>query len=525
MNNYAITNLDIGIIITYFTVVLLIGFLFSRKNNSADDFFLAGRTLGWGAIGFSLFASNISSTTIVGLSGQAYRSGISVYNYEWMATLVLVFGTIFFIPFFIRSRITTIPEYLEKRYDSFSRKYVSIIMIFTSIIVDISAGLYAGLLILEIFFPDLVMWQTYFIIIVLTGAYTAKGGLKAVVFTDILQSIVILIGGCIILFAVMGQFDYSWAKAVSTAPKEYMSIIQPIDDRTLPWLGTFIGLPVLGFYVWCNTQTICQRMLGARDLNHARWGALLGGLLKLPILFLMIIPGLFAFTLFPDLENSDLVFVEIVTKLLPPGVIGFVLAGVIAAIMSSVDSTLNAASTLIVMDFIQPRRPELSPKRIAKLGTITTIVLMIIAAIWTPVISNFKGIFDYVQIVLSFVVPPIVTVFLLGVFWSRGTSKAAIYTLVLGHITCVIAAVLYLNDFSGDIHFTIMVGILTIMCFCIYIVISLISPPPEMVKLNDLTWKYRVRNYGVDSFSWYSDYRFLSFVLVTVTLLMIFKFW
>lgn len=525
MNNYAITNLDIGIIVTYFTVVLLIGFLFSRKNNSADDFFLAGRTLGWGAIGFSLFASNISSTTIIGLSGQAYRSGISVYNYEWMATIVLVFGALFFIPFFIRSKISTIPEFLEKRYNPFARKYVSIIMIFSSIIVDTSAGLFAGVLVLKIFFPELVTWQTYLIIIVLTGAYTAKGGLKAVVFTDILQSIVILIGGCIILFAVIGQFDYSWTKAVASVPENHMSIIQPIDDKTLPWLGTFIGLPVLGFYVWCNTQTICQRILGAKDLNNARWGALLGGLLKLPILFLMVVPGLFALTLFPELENSDLVFVEIVSKLLPPGVIGFVLAGVIAAIMSSVDSTLNAASTLIVMDFIQPRKPELSPQRIARLGTITTIILMIIAAIWTPVISNFKGIFDYVQIVLSFIVPPIVTVFLFGVLWSKGTSAAANNTLVMGHFACAIAAGLYLMEYTGNIHFTIIVGILTLMCFCIYIVTSLFSNPPDIHKLKGLTWKYRVIENDVVGVSWLSDYRLISFILLALTTLIVFTFW
>lgn len=524
MNNYTITNLDIGIIIIYFFVVLLIGFIFSRKNELEVDFFLAGRSLGWGAIGFSLFASNISSSTLVGLAGSAYGSGIVVSNYEWMATLVLVFMTIFFIPFFIRSKITTVPEFLEKRYSPFARKYVSIIMIISSIIVDTSAGLFAGVIILQMFFPNLVIWQTYIIIIILAGAYTVKGGLKAVVFTDILQSIVIILGACIMLFAVMGQFDYSWSKAVASVPEKNMSLIQPMDDATLPWLGTLIGVPILGFYFWCNTQTICQRILGARDLNHARWGALLGGLLKLPVIFLMVIPGLFAAAIFPNLENSDLVFGTMITELLPPGVVGFVLAGFMAAIMSSIDSALNASSTLIVIDFIKPKHPNLTSQKSAKYGRTTTLILMIIAVIWAPIISNFTGIFDYLQIVLSFIVPPIVTVFLLGVFWSRGNEVGAKYTLIIGHVICGIAAGLYHFSYTGGFHFTIIAGILTLVCFCIYIVTSLSSAPPEIIYLNDLTWKYRLIENDKMNIEWYLDYRILSFILVVLTLSLIYFF-
>ena len=525
MSSYEISNLDIGIIIAYFIIVMLIGFIFSLKNETGKDFFLAGRSLGWGAIGFSLFASNVSTTTLVGLSGQAYRSGISVSNYEWMATLVLVFITIFFLPFFVQSRISTIPEYLERRYSPFTRKYVSIILIISSIIVDISAGLFAGVLILQIFFPNLVLWQTYLIIIILAGIYTAKGGLKAVVFTDILQSIIILFGSCIIMFAVMAYFDFSWERAVSSVSKNQMSLMQPIDDPTLPWLGTLIGLPILGFYVWCNTQTIGQRFLGARSLNHARWGALFGGFLKLLVFFLMVIPGLFAATIFPGMENPDLVFTEMVSKLLPPGVIGIVLTGVIAAIMSSVDSNLNASSTMIVLDFIQPRRPELSPQQIAKYGSITTLILMVFAVIWAPVISNFKGLFDYVQIVLSFIVPPIVTVFLLGVFWSRGTASAAKYTLIFGHGLCLVTTVLYLVIDISWLHFTIIAGLLTLLCFCIYIVISLSSAPSEMINLKGLTWKYRLPETIDDGLVWYIDYRFLSGMLVFLTFALVFFFW
>lgn len=525
MSNYTISNLDIGIIIGYFCVVLFIGLSFSRSSKTGKGFFLAGRSLGWAAIGFSLFASNISSSTIIGLSGQAYRSGVSVSNYEWMAAFLLVFMTIFFIPFFIRSKISTVPEFLEKRFSRFTRRYVSLTTILLTIIVDTASSLFAGVLVLQLFFPDLVVWQTYFILTLLAGTYTATGGLRAVVFTDILQAIIILLGGSILLFSVLGQFDYSWSKAVASVPESHMSLIQPMDDETLPWLGTLIGVPILGFYYWSTTQLICQRILGARDLKNARWGALLGGLLKLPVLFLMVIPGLFAFSLFPDLENSDLVFAEMVVNLLPPGVIGIVLAGLIAAIMSSIDSALNSASSLIVMDFIEPNRPELKPNEIGRIGRITTLFLMLFAVLWAPIISNFDGIFDYLQIVLSFIVPPIATVFLMGVLWSRGNSKAANYTLIIGHLICAIVASLYFSDLVFGIHFTILAGMLTLVCIGIHVLISLQSEKPDMIYLKDLTWKYRLQEESFGQTTWYTDYRFLSTVLVLLTSIMLVFFW
>jgi len=525
MNKYAISNIDIGIIIGYFFVVLFIGFIFSRKKNTGKEFFLAGRSLGWAAIGFSLFASNISSATIIGLSGQAYRSGLSVSNYEWMATLLLVFMTIFFIPFFIRSKISTMPEFLERRYSRFARRYVSMVTILLTVIVDTAAGLFAGGIVLQLFFPELVMWQTYLIITLMAGTYTATGGLRAVVFTDILQAVIILLGGSILLFSVLGQFDFSWAKAVASVPESHLSLIQPIDDETLPWLGTLIGVPILGFYYWATSQIICQRILGARDLKNARWGALLGGFLKLTVLFLLVAPGLFATSLFPNLVNSDLVFAEMVVNLLPVGVVGIVLAGLIAAIMSSLDSALNASSALIVIDFIQPSRPELSPEEIGRIGRITTFSLMIFAALWAPVISNFDGIFDYLQIVLSFIIPPIATVFLMGVLWSRGNAKGAHYTLLLGHFICLITAVLHLNNLTGKIHFTILAGVLTFICIGIYIVSSLSGQMSDMKYLNDLTWKYRKQEETFRESIWYTDFRFLSVILVGLTFCLVIFFW
>ena len=504
-------------------MVLVIGLIFSKRTESGKDFFLAGRSLGWAAIGFSLFASNISSATLIGLSGQAYRTGVSISNYEWMATLILVFMTIFFIPFFIRSKITTIPEFLELRYDRFCRRYVSFFSIFLNVIVDTAASLFAGALVLQLFFPSLVIWQTCFVIAFIAGIYTAAGGLRAVVFTDILQAVIILLGSSILLFSILGQFDYSWDKAVASIPAQNMSVIQPADDETLPWVGTLFGIPILGFYFWCTTQFISQRILGARDLDNARWGALLGGALKLPVIFLMVMPGVFAMSIFPDIQVSDMVFAELIIRLLPVGVVGIVLAGLIAAIMSSLDSALNSSSTLIVMDFIQPSRPELSTKQIVRYGQITTLILMVFASLWAPFIANFDGIFQYLQQVLSFLVPPIATVFLLGL-WSRGNAQGAKATLVGGHLICFGTFIFYINEFTFGLHFTVLAGLLTMVCFCIYIVVSLSTEPPAMENIKDLTWKYRLKEEG-KLHPIYLDYRFISGVLVFLTLLLVFFFW
>lgn len=285
-----------------------------------------------------------------------------------MAGVVLVFLAFFFIPFFIKSRLSTIPEFLERRFDVRSRKYFSGLTIFTSVMIDTAGGLYASTIVLRTVFPELDFVATAFTLAVVAGLYTAVGGLAAVVYTDVLQAIILIFGSTLIAIITFGQFDYSWAQATAQLPDGHLSLIRPMDSPGLPWLGTLISVPVLGFYYWGLNQYIIQRVLGAKDLDNARWGAMLGTALKLLPLFIMVLPGAFALELFPNLSNPDLVFPTLVT-VLPVGIVGLVLAGLIAAIMSSDSDVrvpappLNTRPEPPMSTVVTSATPELEPKR------------------------------------------------------------------------------------------------------------------------------------------------------------------
>ena len=465
-------------------LVLLIGAAVSRRAAaSGEELFLAGRSLGFAAIGLSLFASNISSTTLIGVAGAAYQSGISVAHYELMAALILIFMAVFTIPEFLRTRITTIPEYLEKRFGPVACKYVSALTIFLSIFVDTAGSIYAGVLVLQVLVPGTPFLPACIALAAFAGFYTAVGGLRAVVYTDVLQAVVLLVGAGVITYEIFAQFDFSWAVAAASIPEENLSLIRPLDDPALPWLGVIVGLPVLGFYYWGTNQYIMQRVLGARSLDHARWGAMLAAALKLLPLFLMAIPGALALALLPNLENGDQVFPAMIVNFLPIGLTGLVVAGLIAAIMSTIDSTLNAASALVMYDFIKADERGWSPRRIVFVGRLTTVLFMIVAALWPLVIRDFPGLFNYIQQMFSYAVPPIAAVFLLGMFWKRMTGAAALTTLVLGHAAG--AGVLGWKIWTqsqgvadGLPHFTIVAGITTAFCFVVGVAAALITTPP-----------------------------------------------
>lgn len=523
MAEISLSTLDIIIIIGYFLIIIAIGIYVSKRTNTGEDLFLAGRTLGWGVIGFSLFASNISSTTLIGLSGDAYRTGISVANYEWMAAIVLILMAIFFIPYYIKSSITTIPEFLENRFDVRSRKYFSVITIFLSIVIDTAGGLYAGALVVQVFFPEVDIWYTIIGLGLFAGLYTAAGGLKAVVYTDVLQAVILLTGSTILTILMFGNFDYSWAAVKETVSGDHLSMIRPLDDEALPWLGTLIGVPVLGFYYWATNQYIVQRVLGSKDIKNARWGAMLGGALKVGALFIMIIPGVMAISVFPGLDDPDMVYPTMVANMLPVGITGLVLAGLISAILSSIDSTLNSSSTLITMDFIEPKNPNLTNKEIGKIGRWTTIVLMVIAVLWAPNIVHFEGIFRYIQQAFSYIVPPVVAIFFMGILWKRGSRHAAFWTLVIGHS---VSFLIFLLSIFGifELHFTINAGLLTAFSFLVFYLISIFGEAPEEGSMDTIIWKPKDA-LPSEPMAWYKDYRFHSLLILLATAAMVIGFW
>ncbi|MEW5822111.1 MAG: sodium:solute symporter [Cyanobacteriota bacterium] len=521
---FPVHNIDLVVIGIYFLIVTIIAVIVSMKTKTGEDLFLAGRSLGWGVIGLSLFASNISSSTLIGLSGQAYNTGISVSNYEWMAIPVLVLIALFFIPFFINNKISTTPEFLENRFNVKCRKYFSIQLIFTNIVVDIAGGLYAGAIVLQMFFPFLTIWELCLIIALFCGIYTAFGGLKAVVYTDVLQTIVLFIGSCLLTYYVFEAVNFSWHNVVSNTPPEMLSVIRPIDDPTLPWLGTLIGLPILGFYYWATNQFIVQRVLAAKDLNNARWGLMLAALMKLPVLFIMVMPGVVARLFLPELEKADLVFPTLIVHLMPAGVVGLILAGLIAAIMSSVDSTLNAASTLLSLDFIKPKYPHLTETDMAKIGKYVTLGFMVLSVIWAPMIGMFPTLFEYLQGVLAYIVPPVAAIYLLGIFWPRGNATGAFTTFIVGHSVAVIFFILVQMDII-NLHFSIIAGILFAISVINFVIASLLTTAPDREVINKFVFnKLSVKPAGAIVI-WYKDYRYQSAVLLILTVILVVTFW
>jgi len=354
---FALSTLDISIVIVYLVFVTALGFYLGAKHEDAEDYFLAGRKLTWPIIGFSLFASNMSSNSLVGLAGAGYKDGFSVYSYEWMAVVILIIFAVFFLPFYLKNKVFTIPEYLEKRYSYIVRAYASGIAIILNILVDIAATLYAGGLVIQLIFPGFALWQIIF-------------GLA--------------------IIAEPSHFD----------------VIKPIDDEALPWPSLFTGVLIIGFYFWGTNQYITQRTLASRSLRQGQWGALFAGFLKLSILFIMVFPGAFARVLYPDMTDMDMVYPTMLFDLLPTGVLGIVLAGLIAAMMSSLDSGLNSVSTLITMDFYKKIKPEASSKNLMWIGRAITVVVMIIAVIWAPQIGSFEKLWDYLQNTLAWFCPP-----------------------------------------------------------------------------------------------------------------------
>ena len=523
MSTPGLSTLDLVVVGVYFVLVLFIGLRMARQTHSGEDLFLAGRRLGWIPVGFSLFASNISSTTLVGLSGAAYTWGIAVSNYEWMAAFVLVFFAVFFIPYYLNARITTVPEFLELRFDRRSRLYFSALTMFSNIVVDTAGTLFAGAMVLKVFFPDLDLFSACLGLALVAGLYTAAGGLAAVVYTDVLQAVVLLLGACLVSYLSFAELDFSWAAVVAATPPERLSLMLPLDDPNLPWLGTLIGVPILGFYFWCTNQFIVQRVLGARNIAHARWGVLFAGFLKLPVLYIMVLPGVMAGLFLPELENGDAVFPMLVTSLLPAGLVGLVMAGLLAAIMSSIDSTLNSASALLTMDFMRPEQRGWSPTRIAWVGRGFIVAFMLLAVMISPMIENFSGLFHYLQSALAYLVPPVAVIFILGLFWRRATASAAFATLLGGHAVSALLFALSLLDIL-TLHFTIMAGVLALISVIIFVVVSIAGTPPLEHQIEQFTFhaKTMERQAGL---VWWQDYRLYSLLLVFLASILVIVHW
>ncbi|MBX3133408.1 MAG: sodium/solute symporter [Gemmatimonadaceae bacterium] len=453
---------DLVLPVLYLVVVAWIGLRVGRGTQDAESLFLAGRGLGFGVVGTSLFASNISSTTLIGLAGAAYASGIAVASYEWMAALVLLFAAVVLVPVYLRARILTLPDYVEQRFGRRARLYVAGVMVFLSVVVDTAGSLYAGALVLTVFLPQLPLWPTLIALGLFAGLYTAAGGLKAVMLTDALQAGVLLVGSLMITWAAFGHYDFSWSAVRAAVPDDHLHLVLPANDPNLPWPGLLLGLPVLGLYYWTTNQYITQRFLAARSVDHARWGAVLAAGLKVLPLFIMVLPGAMALGIVPGLERADAVFPTLARDLLPVGLRGLVIAAVMAAIMSTIDSALNAASAIVVYDLAALHERGLPPARLLRVARLTTLGFMVFAIAWAPMIARFPGIFAYLQEVFSYVVPPVAVVFIGGVLWRGATRQAAMPALLAGH---AVGLALFVATRVGawPLHFTVNAFLLAVV--------------------------------------------------------------
>lgn len=561
METFSLSNIDIGIMIAYAILIILYG-LYHAKRKSSEDYFLAGRSMTWFVVGISLFAANISSSTLVGLASDAFNSNVHVFNYEWFAVVVLVFFAIFFLPFYLKSRVYTMPEFLERRYDARSRYYFSFITVVGNILIDTAGGLYVGNIILKIIFPDLDSTVIIVILAFAAAAYTIPGGLNSVIQTEVIQAILLIIGSILLTYFAFSQVG-GWSGMVAALnemhaagqtplnAQDSMSLVRGSDDEFMPWTGLLLGVPILGFYFWANNQFMVQRVLGAKTLNHGRWGALFAGLLKLPVIFIMVIPGLLALILFKDLDLSflnyqlpdgrgvctnladcpNMTYPVLLFKLLPTGILGLVLAGLLAAMMSSASATFNSASTLITMDFVKKFRPELTSQQLVRAGQISTLVLVVLASLWAPQIERFGSLFQYLQIVLSFIAPPVVAVFILGLFWKRASATGAFAALMAGFVFGVFMIFANVYGFAKsltDIHFLHMTFILCVLCMLVHIVVSLMTPAPREEQIANYTWSPRLfkeETEELSSLPWYLNYRYQAVILLIVTTILVGYFW
>jgi SSS family solute:Na+ symporter len=491
--------LDWIIIALYFFVLLGIAWWVVRlKQDSSTEYFLAGRHVGWFIIGASIFASNIGSEHIVGLAGTAAKSGVAMGHYELHAWCILLLGWVF-VPFYMRSRVFTMPEFLEQRYSPTARWLLSIISLVAYILTKVSVTVYAGAVVFQTLM-GIDFWTGALITVLFTGVYTILGGLRAVVYTESLQAIVLLVGS--VTVTIVGLIKIGgWNNLVSIVGSQHFNLFLPLDHPDFPWLGMVLAPPIVGIWYWCTDQCIVQRTLAARNETQARRGSIFASFLKLFPFFVFFIPGITAFALSQtgqiQLAVSDQAFPTLVKALLPIGLRGLVVGGLLAALMSSLAAVFNSCSTLFTMDIYKKIRPDASEKRLVFVGRVATGVVVVSGILWIPFMKYISGeLYHYLQSVQSYLAPPIAAVFLLGIFWKRINARGANAGLIGGFALGILRLIAELSKkhLSGwlftfaDMNFLYFCVYLFLICVSLMIGFSLFSRSPSFEKINGLTY-------------------------------------
>jgi SSS family solute:Na+ symporter len=548
--------LDWSFIGLYFGCLLGLSWWVIRQNqDTADDYFLAGRNLGWWIVGASIFASNIGSEHLVGLAGSGATDGVAMAHYELHAWCLLVLAWVF-VPFYMRSRVFTMPEFLERRFSPANRWVLSVISLFAYVLTKIAVGIFAGGIVFSVLLPDLQVgsldsfWIGSILVIVLTGLYTILGGLRAVAYTEALQSVVLVLGSLLVTFyglqalggwgelrAIAGSDMFNlWKPLVPTgvdgtwAPVREMNAAGEVVreawyfNTNYPWLGMLFCAPIIGLWYWCTDQYIVQRALGAPSEQEARRGSIFAAGLKLLPVFIFIVPGIICFALaasgaVPEIQQvlfdaegqmirdeAQKAFPLLVATVLPAGVRGIVVAGLLAALMSSLAGVFNASATLFTMDFYTKLHPGVSQHRLVWIGRMATTVMVLIGLAWIPVIQGGRGLYDYLQGVQAYLAPPIFVVFFLGVFFKRLNAQGALSALIVGFLLGIFRLAVdtpvklglagYENGYPAGSFFWIINNmffqyyslLIFLVCVGAMVAVSLATRPPDYAAISGLTY-------------------------------------
>ena len=542
--------IDWLVILGYFALLACVVVFTKRKQETSADFFLGGRSVGWLAIGASIFAANIGSEHLIGLAGSGAVAGLSQSHWEFHAWVLILMSWVF-LPFYYKSGVSTMPEFLERRFGPKARWILSLVSLAAYVLTKISVTVFAGALFFETMLPEISItvggttigsfWIGAFATVLLAGVYSSFGGLTAVVYTDLVQTFIILAGTLSVTAFALYHLGNSgvqvdghaassnadgWAvlkqTIKSTGNVEAFGLWHSLTHKAFPWLGVVVASVTIGVWYWCTDQFIIQRTLSAKDMTNARRGAIWGGFLKLAPVFLFLVPGMLGFALHHNhvnvgsgvfaiplkangALNGDTVFPTLVQSLLPVGFRGLVVAGMIAALMSSLASLFNSVSTLFTVDVYQKLKPDTPQRQLVTIGRITTVCMTALGLIWVPIMKAIAGggLYQYIQSVQSFLAPPIVAVFLLGLCWKRMNLRGAVWGLSVGFVLGM--AKLGANAIWGgadgfafiqDFYFS---GILLALSVGIVVVASLSAPAPAPEKLNGLTFacldeKFRQEN-------------------------------
>jgi SSS family solute:Na+ symporter len=531
--------LDLIIILVYLIGIVIVGLVSARKfRQSSREYFLAGKSLSWPVVGAALFAANISTIHLVGLAASGYNEGMVWGNFEWMATFTLIILGLVFAPFYFKTKISTLPEFLEKRYSAASRIILAIMAIVAALFIHIGMSIYASAAVFKQFFGIDVL-TSIIIISVMTAIYTVLGGLKAVVVTETIQSVILILGAVTVtlfaIFALPAHGITGLAQFKAALKPDQLSMLQTHSQVGLNWYAVLLGYPVLGIWYWCTDQTIVQRVLGARSQRDAQLGPLFAGFLKLLPPFILVLPGVIGYVLFRDLigQDANQTLPVLINQLIPTGVKGLITAALLAALMSTIAAALNSAATLVAVDIVQKIKPDTPDEKQVKIGRLSAVVVMILAMLWSTQGGKYSSIFEAINAIASDLAPPITAVFLWGVFWRRGTKQAALATLISGFSMGIVAFILDLPVFGTEKIITHKLGIpfmmqawwMFVICSVIFVIVSLCTPKPSEESIRELTWEKPSHVLTQEKFQGLTDPRTIAagLLMILVALYVVFR--